>query len=130
MLVTAVGQACAQWGRPIGAIPNPAPTGASGGAPASIAVEPASNAPVPQWGTPLRGATPAGKPLAGAAPTAPAPLALSESGIALKMARNLQPPPTGEAAKLLPIAVQGQSLRGRPDLDAVVEGDARLRRGN
>lgn len=125
VLVTAVGQACAQWGRPIGSVTAPE----SAGAPARN-TEPASNAPVPQWGTPLRGLTPAGKPVAGSTPTTPAPLALTDSGIALKMARSLQPPPTGEAAKLLPIAVQGQSLRGRPDLDAVVEGDARLRRGN
>ena len=135
MLVTAMSQACAQWGRPpIGS--TPAPTATPTRSPSAAATDPSSTAPVPvpQWGTPLRGAAPAVKPSAGgvlaAATAAPAPIALTESGIALKLSRILQPPPTGEAAKLLPIAVQGQSLRGRPDLDAVVDGDARLRRGN
>ena len=134
MLVTAVGQACAQWGRPpIGSTPTVAPTTTPDRGQAKALPEPASNAPVPQWGAPLRGASPAGKPLVGSTasvPAAPPQLALTDSGVALKLSRSLQPPPTGEAAKLLPIAVQGQSLRGRPDLDAVVEGDARLRRGN
>lgn len=133
MLVTAVGQACAQWGRPIGAPATPAaPAAVPERAPAGTApTEAASRAPVPQWGTPLRTA-PNGRlsPLATAAAVAPTPPALTNGGIGLKVSRGLQPAPTGEAAKLLPIVVQGQSLKGRPDLEAVAEGDARLRRGN
>ena len=88
---------------------------------------------MPQWGAPLRGTLGSRSLAAGslpAKPAAPSPLALTESGIALKLARSVQPPPTGEAARLLPIVVQGQLLRARPDLEAVVEGNAQLRRGN
>lgn len=129
--------ASAQWGRPIGSAPAaPAATLPSVAAPTPAA---ASNAPAPHWGTPLYGRK-AGLPKtpAAAAPTAapvPAVLApaqpfLAETGIELKFARALQPVPRGDAAKLLPMVVRAQSLRGRPDLDTVAEGDAQLRRGD
>ncbi|HEX6362609.1 MAG TPA: LPS assembly protein LptD, partial [Albitalea sp.] len=50
-------------------------------------------------------------------------------GIALQLSRSLAPPPGGEAAQALPIIVQAQTVRGRPDLETIAEGDAELRRG-
>ena len=48
----------------------------------------------------------------------------------LKPSRGLKPPPQGDAAKQLPVIVQAQQLRGRPDLDAEAEGDVEFRRGD
>jgi LPS-assembly protein len=50
-------------------------------------------------------------------------------GIALKPSTALTPPARGTAGKALPIVLQGREVRGRPDLETVVEGDAELRRG-
>ena len=55
---------------------------------------------------------------------------MSESGIELKLSPELLALPRGEAGKQLPISVQAQTVRGRPDLDTVAEGDAVLRRGD
>ena len=57
---------------------------------------------------------------ADAASAPPAPLATS---------RELAPPPSGDAARRLPIVLRAASLSGRPDLEAVAEGDAEFRRG-
>jgi LPS-assembly protein len=48
---------------------------------------------------------------------------------ALEPSRKLMPPPRGEAARRLPIVVRAQSIRARPDLEAVAEGDVEFRRG-
>jgi LPS-assembly protein len=52
-----------------------------------------------------------------------------EDAIRLQPSPVLTPPPRGESAKGLPIVLQARELRGRPDLDAIAEGDAELRRG-
>lgn len=139
----AVGPASAQWGRLIGAPVTPARPPAATAAPTAPAAAPApaparSAAPVPQWGTPLKGATPAAAGVAATAATAPTALGkvdpsrlpLAENGIELRLAQSLKPLPKGDAAKQLPIVVQAQSLRGRPDLETLAEGDALLRRGD
>ena len=64
-----------------------------------------------------------GGPRASAQTTAP------EAGIELRTSPELAPPPRGDAAKSLPIILRARELKGRPDLDAVAEGDAELRRG-
>jgi LPS-assembly protein len=56
------------------------------------------------------------------AETPPAPLALEAS-------RTLQPTPRGDAARQLPIILRAQSIRARPDLEAVAEGDVEFRQG-
>ena len=85
-----------------------------------------------QWGKPLPGsAYAAERAAAAAAAAAPvAPVAASGPGIALKTSPVLEPPPRGEAGKKLPITLQAQTVRGRPDLDMVAEGDAVLKRGD
>lgn len=50
-------------------------------------------------------------------------------GIVLRLSPTLSAPPRGDAAKELPVIVQGNEIRGRPDLETVVEGDAEFRRG-
>jgi LPS-assembly protein len=52
-----------------------------------------------------------------------------EDAIRLQPSTVLTPPPRGKAGEALPIILQARTLRGRPDLDAVAEGDAELRRG-
>ena len=47
----------------------------------------------------------------------------------LRPAPALQPLPRGDAARGLPIIVQADEIRGRPDLETVAEGNAELRRG-
>ncbi|MFO1270836.1 MAG: LPS assembly protein LptD [Rubrivivax sp.] len=47
----------------------------------------------------------------------------------LEPSRKLQPPPRGEAARQLPIILRAQTLRARPDIEAVAEGDVEFRRG-
>ena len=47
----------------------------------------------------------------------------------LRPAPTLQPPPRGDAASGLPVIVQADEIRGRPDLETVAEGNAELRRG-
>jgi LPS-assembly protein len=59
----------------------------------------------------------------------PTPAASAASGIALRSAGALQPPPRGDAARQLPIILQARELRGRPDLDAEAVGDVEFRRG-
>ena len=54
---------------------------------------------------------------------------VSGAGIALKIIPSILALPRGEAGKQLPITVQAQSMRGRPDIEMVAEGDAVLRRG-
>ena len=51
------------------------------------------------------------------------------AGIELRRADALQPPPRGDAARQLPIILRAREVRGRPDLDAVAEGDVEFRRG-
>jgi LPS-assembly protein len=50
-------------------------------------------------------------------------------GIQLQPSPTLTPAPRGDAAKALPIILRARELRGRPDLDAIAEGDVELRRG-
>ena len=50
--------------------------------------------------------------------------------IELKLSPALTPPPGGEAARKLPIILRAQTVTGRPDLDAVAQGDAEFRQGN
>lgn len=47
----------------------------------------------------------------------------------LQPSTSLQPLPRGEAARQLPTVLQADSLRGRPDLEAVAEGKVEFRRG-
>lgn len=70
--------------------------------------------------------------LAGAAAAqqpAPAAAAASAPPAAFQSSRELQPLPRGEVARQLPIVLQADSLRGRPDLEAVAEGKVEFRRG-
>jgi LPS-assembly protein len=53
----------------------------------------------------------------------------SGAGIALQMSPRVQAPPSGDAARQLPIVLQAREVHGRPDLDTVAEGNAELRRG-
>ncbi len=45
------------------------------------------------------------------------------------MSPRVQAPPSGDAARQLPIVLLAREVRGRPDLETVAEGDAELRRG-
>jgi LPS-assembly protein len=47
----------------------------------------------------------------------------------LRASPMVQPPPRGEAGRQLPIILRAQTLRGRPDLETVAEGNAEFRRG-
>ena len=102
----------------------------------AVALSTSTGAAHAQWGKPLPG-TPAALAAAAAAPaatsaaSAPAlPPLVSGPGIALKMMSGIQPPPGGEAGKLLPITVKAQKMRGRPDIETVAEGDAVMHRGD
>ena len=53
----------------------------------------------------------------------------ADGGIALQPSPTLAAPPRGDAAKPLPIVLQARTMRGRPDLETVAEGDAEFRRG-
>ena len=53
-----------------------------------------------------------------------------EDGLELRMAPVLEAPPGGQASRALPTILQARELTGRPDLDAVAEGDVEFRRGN
>src|SRR5881394_2104813 len=53
----------------------------------------------------------------------------ADSGIALQMSPTIAAPPRGDASKPLPIIVQARTMRGRPDLETIAEGDAEFRRG-
>ena len=55
--------------------------------------------------------------------------AAQDGGIELRPSPALTPAPRGDAAKTLPIILRARELRGRPDLEAIAEGDAELRRG-
>ena len=46
------------------------------------------------------------------------------------MSETLQAPARGEAARQLPIILRAREVRGRPDVDAIAEGDVEFRRGN
>ena len=50
-------------------------------------------------------------------------------GIELRPSSVLQPVPRGEASRALPIVLRADTLRGRPDLDFVAEGNAEVRHG-
>ena len=52
-----------------------------------------------------------------------------DAGIALQISPRMQPPPSGDAARELPIVLRAREVRGQPDLNTVAEGDAELRRG-
>ncbi|MFT3664025.1 LPS-assembly protein LptD [Piscinibacter sp.] len=54
---------------------------------------------------------------------------VDEPALPLQSLTTLKPPPRGEAAKALPIILRARSLRGRPDLETVAEGEAEFRRG-
>ena len=53
----------------------------------------------------------------------------AQPGIELRTSPELAPPPRGDAAKSLPLILRARALKGRPDIDAVAEGDVELRRG-
>src|SRR4029079_4567049 len=71
---------------------------------------------------------PAGPP-PGPAASAPAGAA-STPPITLRMSETLQAPARGEGARQLPIILRAREVRGRPDVDAIAEGDVEFRRGN
>jgi LPS-assembly protein len=48
---------------------------------------------------------------------------------ALEPSRTLQPTPRGEAARNLPLILRANSIRARPDLEAVAEGEVEFRQG-
>ena len=50
-------------------------------------------------------------------------------GIDLRMSPELKTLPRGEAGRQLPIILQAQEVRGRPDLETVAEGNVEFRRG-
>ncbi|MEP7300745.1 MAG: LPS-assembly protein LptD [Caldimonas sp.] len=76
-------------------------------------------------------AVPAGGAAAAESPPfALLPAASAASGIELRSAPSLQPPPRGEVARTLPIILRARELRGRPDLDAEAIGDVEFRRGS
>jgi LPS-assembly protein len=56
-------------------------------------------------------------------------VAAQEAGIQLQLSPTLSAPSRGEAARHLPIVLQANELRGRPDLETVAEGNAEFRRG-
>ena len=49
---------------------------------------------------------------------------------ALQPSAVLAPPVSGEAARRLPIILRAREMRGRPDLETVLEGNAEFRRGD
>lgn len=51
------------------------------------------------------------------------------TGFRLQPSTSLQPPPRTDAARKLPIVLEANELRGRPDLETIAEGDAEFRRG-
>src|SRR2546423_132496 len=52
-----------------------------------------------------------------------------DGGITLQMSPGIAAPPRGDASKPLPIILQARTMRGRPDLETIAEGDAEFRRG-
>ena len=62
-------------------------------------------------------------------PAASAPVASTAPAAALDPVRRLQSPPSGDAARDLPIILRARSLRSQPDLQTVAEGDVEFRRG-
>ncbi len=66
---------------------------------------------------------------ASASPTASASAPLASPGIELRTAPVLLAPPRGSAGRELPTIVRATTVEGRPDIDAVAEGDVELRRG-
>jgi len=54
---------------------------------------------------------------------------LPREGIELRMSPELKPLPRGDAGRQLPIILQAQEVRGRPDLETVAEGNVEFRRG-
>ena len=85
----------------------------------------------PPRGTHLRALVAALLPVCGGLLACAPAARADEAGTAstLQPSRNLAPPPQGEAAQRLPIVLRAQSLTGRPDLDAVAEGEVEFRRG-
>ncbi len=61
-------------------------------------------------------------------PAAPAPAASAASGIELRSAPTLLAPARGDAGRALPVILRARQLKGRPDLDAELEGDVEFRR--
>lgn len=59
----------------------------------------------------------------------PAAPAASAPGIELRLSPELKPLPRGDAGRQLPVIVQAQEIRGRPDLETVAEGNVEFRRG-
>jgi LPS-assembly protein len=53
----------------------------------------------------------------------------ADGGISLRMSPAIAAPPRGDASKPLPIIVQADTIRGRPDLETIAEGHAEFRRG-
>jgi len=50
-------------------------------------------------------------------------------GIVLQPSTRLAAPPRGDASRPLPIILRARTVRGRPDLETIAEGDAEFRRG-
>ena len=57
-------------------------------------------------------------------------LAQEQSPLALRPSPMLREDIPGEVARELPVFVEGERIQGRPDLEAVIEGGAQLRRGD
>ncbi|MEO6661082.1 MAG: hypothetical protein ABIN44_12375 [Burkholderiaceae bacterium] len=57
------------------------------------------------------------------------PAAPASGGIELRTSPTLRPAPRGDAARELPIFLNAQELRSRPDLETVAEGAVEFRRG-
>ena len=91
---------------------------------ACIAASLATPLAVPVWAQPAAAAAAAAAELTGE----PAGKATG-AAIELRASPVLQPPPRGEAGRQLPIILRAQTLRGRPDLETVAEGNAEFRRG-
>jgi LPS-assembly protein len=64
-----------------------------------------------------------------AAPAASTPESASRQPRPLRPSLDLAPPPRGDAAQQLPIVLRADTLGGRPDRDAVAEGNVEFRRG-
>lgn len=55
--------------------------------------------------------------------------AQAQEAVELQPNRRLQPPPRGDASRRLPIVLQADQLRARPDIDAEAVGAVEFRRG-
>jgi LPS-assembly protein len=99
--------------------------------PPTTPLRPRSRSPSrPRWAALRRGALatlPAA--LSSAFAQAPADPAAPLPGLQLRRSERIEAPPRGAAGRELPIVLRARSIAGRPDIDAVAEGDVEFRRG-